>query len=553
MHRQIDSRFAELLGRVSQADKVQVPQDSRALYLTPSLHSLPAPWEVALLLAIIQFDMLDPDRSVVGVEEFTSWVRGSTNFWARHACKYYESSDSLMAGLRSLSDANVIDFEYGGFELMLEFEEWAGFKVFWKAFRRKDRRMWLAVLIGDYNLALECLPAGALDWRPELERRQCLWANMRRTVHDVRSMVERDGLNAVHALDETVAMQYVLDSLAGMICWHCARKLVDPMDARWCERAFAVYRDFGNWLATDMQVYALASVLLRHDYRRQEVVDTLEEFKVDRSLRALLLIEFVPEMALPDVRVALRDASWSVIELLAAIDKPWTRRELRSVIEEFSNAEPGTSEAEAATSCLHALAQSQDSATQEWALETWKQRDPGKSYELPDFRILEEEVRELALKIRQQLPDDCGDALGTAPGDVTAQKRLFPTTTMREDVRTAITNGWTYDDDILYHFEHLTQRQTNAIEEVVSGLHVVETMIPYTHAPHRNRYFLRNLPDAIRFAWEMERGDYAEHVVSVRPTLDAEREQEKTLVRYFKAHPEAEAISDEEVAQLSPE
>ncbi|MGA2259782.1 MAG: hypothetical protein ABSG53_34325 [Thermoguttaceae bacterium] len=124
---------------------------------------------------------------------------------------------------------------------------------------------------------------------------------------------------------------------------------------------------------------------------------------------------------------------------------------------------------------------------------------------------------------------------------------------MIEVVKMAITNGWTRDHKrVLYHFEHLTQRQAKVIEKAIRGLHVVETVVPILPTHHRNRYFLPDMPSAIRFAWEMERGEWAEYVVSIRPALDAERAQAKVLVRYFNKHPEAESISDKEVLRLSP-
>jgi len=211
-------------------------------------------------------------------------------------------------------------------------------------------RLWLAALVGDWLMAAELVEeSDDQELRDAVGRRaeQCVsrWLAPTPTEHETRQ------LHIVRAIHQR-GRDYFRE--------HFDRCLRDPEWARaWVpgllvlddeEFAPEVYWVLGEIIdasdsSTERCALECARFLLRHGYCFDRVAELVSECMwTDEHIRnaALLLLEYAPRLAMPSVRRALREGSdrSCMVMVLAGIDQPWSRWELRAILDENDRRDP---------------------------------------------------------------------------------------------------------------------------------------------------------------------------------------------------------------------
>jgi hypothetical protein len=238
-------------------------------------------------------------------------------------------------------------------------------------------RAWLAAQIGDW------LAAGAGE-RAALARRQRI----------ERLLGEFEGGNAalvllgLHELDAAELPSLLERVLAGAPCAAMSRALQiieERADADgWCPALFALAArlDPTDPVPSPYLWKRCVQSLLRRGHRVAEVLEALPRAGPRTSGdAALLALEHAPALALPLFREALRssvpDTRCTAAAVLALLDEPWSRAELRAVLDE-------SHEPKLTRECRAALASSVDPrarlAAREWEARHPRDNDPWASF-----------------------------------------------------------------------------------------------------------------------------------------------------------------------------
>jgi hypothetical protein len=253
--------------------------------------------------------------------------------------------------------------------------------AFCAAWGNSSRRLWLAGLIGDWPAAHDIACAlsdrgivGLISGRAAASK-----ANRCEDLLTDRFDEGQHGtvLHALDDLDAECLEQQLGRTLGGPVgaATSTALKIIERRnDPAWCP---ALYELFGRLdpVEEQPQPYLWArceQFLLRHGYRFDEMRESLARAGNAVGEAALLALEHDPDRALPLFHRALRSpvaASRSfAAATLALIDRPWSRRELISVLQE-SDEQVATSE------CRAALRECHDAEAQH-AVDAWEAVNP---------------------------------------------------------------------------------------------------------------------------------------------------------------------------------
>jgi hypothetical protein len=253
---------------------------------------------------------------------------------------------------------------------------------FCEAWANPDRRPWLAAAIGDWPEAheqalssgdrglIEATAGPASDCKA-LRSRELLarWAD------------EPKRGNVLLALDDLDAdvLEGQLERALKESIANATSRAVDIIERRdapvWCPAIHGLFRRLDPSRAL-IEAYLWSRCLrflLRHEYLAEEMKAALlhaEGIAIGEA--ALLALEHDPDRALPLFRRALRfhiPANRSLAAAtLALIDRPWSRRELTTVLHE-------SDDQEATSECRAALLECQDQAAHQ-TVEAWERANP---------------------------------------------------------------------------------------------------------------------------------------------------------------------------------
>jgi hypothetical protein len=230
--------------------------------------------------------------------------------------------------------------------------------TFCRLWKEPHNRLWLAALVGDWPSANE-LVQSHLD--PQVRRtvgeRFEAYRQRRLAIARFNLDLEADSIYDMEVLFRGGAEDfedYVQRFLAAAGSdWRLSELLLETGDSRWNEQLFKTFeRSSAN--CEHFPIPRLAWTLLERGYRTDDVLAGLEKCDQGICQAALLLLKYAPARALPLVHKALREESPTATKraaegrprgysgsclvmaaALAAIDEPWSRREILDAINEF--------------------------------------------------------------------------------------------------------------------------------------------------------------------------------------------------------------------------
>jgi hypothetical protein len=225
------------------------------------------------------------------------------------------------------------------------------------------RRTWVCACLGDWVEAHACAADPALRERLAPRAAACRALRRARLTAALAAGDEVAGLHGLVDLDGDAACERLLVALAGPPDGAVSVAL-DLLEARWHDRfadpVLAVLRRVDpRGAAPEPWLFAAAAAaLLTRGRHVDEVLTRVAEIGAQAGGRLLLLaLAHRAPAALALVRAGLRAPApfdrISTAGLLAAIDLPWTRRELRAVL-------AGSDDLEATSECRAALRRSAD-------------------------------------------------------------------------------------------------------------------------------------------------------------------------------------------------
>jgi hypothetical protein len=256
----------------------------------------------------------------------------------------------------------------------------AAFDTICTAWPDRDRRVWIAALIGDWLAAHE-----AAAGRAELEAFTRVRAEKGRELRRCRLRGEIGGPG--QAADALVALadlgapdldRTLEESLRGAPSGlvSTALKIVEKEgDPRWCPQVYALFTRLDSEGQIPQPYLWLSSLkfLLKHGYKTDELLAALPRAGgTEIGEASLLALEHAPELALPLIRRGLLSDipanRAEVAALLAVIGRPWSLRELVRALEASDDQEK-TADARAA------LLESGDDGARNAVL-AWEERNP---------------------------------------------------------------------------------------------------------------------------------------------------------------------------------
>jgi hypothetical protein len=212
-------------------------------------------------------------------------------------------------------------------------------EAFCSAWSDRDRRLWLAALIGDWVAADELAvgrPVCAVT-APRAERCRELWRQQLRQ-HLDEPYRAPDALQALAELNAPDLDRHLENALRGPPSGETSAALTvigQQDDPRWCVRVHQLFSRVdpaGQLPEPHIWITAL-KFLIRHDHRKAEVIAELARAgRTEIGEAILLALEHAPELALPLIRKGLLadvpiDRT-SVAAILGVINATWSKREL---------------------------------------------------------------------------------------------------------------------------------------------------------------------------------------------------------------------------------
>jgi hypothetical protein len=253
--------------------------------------------------------------------------------------------------------------------------------AFCAAWGNSSRRLWLAGLIGDWPAAHDIACSLSDRGISGLISGRAAACKAKRCEDLLTDRFDEGQYGTVlHALDDLDAkclaeqLEQALDGPAGGATSTALNIVERRDDPAWCP---ALYELFGRLDPSEEQPQPYlwarcAEFLLRHRYRFDEMRESLVRAGNAVGEAALLALEYDTDRALPLFRRALRSlvpANRSfAAATLALIDRPWSRRELLSVLQEFD-------EQVATSECRAALRECHD-AEAHHAVDAWESAHP---------------------------------------------------------------------------------------------------------------------------------------------------------------------------------
>jgi hypothetical protein len=282
---------------------------------------------------------------------------------------------------------------------------------FCKAWENPDRRPWLAAAIGDWPGAhehtLSSGERGLIDATAErasdckdLRRRELLgrWDDEPRRGIVLLALDDLDAEDIGRQLDRT------LKEAIGNATSRALEIIERRDDPAWCPAVHGLFRrlDPNRALLEPYLWSRCLRFLLRHDYLAEAMKAELPNAEgIAIGEAALLALEHDPDRALPLFRRALRShipANRSLAAAtLALIDRPWSRRELTTVLHE-------SDDQEATSECRAALMECHDQAAHQ-TVEAWERANPHEPETGPWISMVEMSLRNRPAWLRFEMEE----------------------------------------------------------------------------------------------------------------------------------------------------
>jgi hypothetical protein len=254
--------------------------------------------------------------------------------------------------------------------------------AFCKAWADPARRLWLAVLLGDWPAAHdEALRGGAAALQALTAPRAV--SCRQRWEEQLLSVRREERLAAAALLGLADLGAASLPAILGEALHGPPKGLTSTAlevigrldDPAWCPELIRLLRAVDPAGPAPQPHLWMASLklLLRHGHCRQEVLAALPRAGgYEMGEACLLALEHNPELALPLIRRALGSRvpanRTTVAAVLALIDRPWSRRELLANLEKWDDQEM-------TSDCRAALLECWDAAAH-LAVKEWEERNP---------------------------------------------------------------------------------------------------------------------------------------------------------------------------------
>lgn len=221
------------------------------------------------------------------------------------------------------------------------------FSGFFARWPEAGNQLWLSALIGDWLLADELARANGDPGLVEITASRAEECRQRR-IRRIRRRMEKHGttgweLKSLYQLGEKDVTSLVRQALRGgsysvaaainFLASHddpsLAGEVFDAWDRLWDAREGLL----GSGTLESTQW------LLEHGHRTEEVIEAICSAEQVTDEAALMVLEHAPRRAIPVIRRALRNervgAGNETTAALALIDRPWSREELRTILEEW--------------------------------------------------------------------------------------------------------------------------------------------------------------------------------------------------------------------------
>ena len=319
---------------------------------------------------------------------------------------------------------------------------------FLAAWENSAARLWLAAAVGDWPLAQQLAASTGDAALLSLTKRragQCrrLQLALIRCHVDPAGPMCAAALHSLYQLGAAKVPRLVATALrrtfrtARAACRYrheldeVGRFIVEADDPRWCKGLFALLRQLAADTASrplELPVEAWAGYLAKHGYHAAEAIELACRCGDRFDDLVLIALEHAPQTALAVIRRALSRSGemtafargsvfHSTVAILAAIDQPWSRRELVQILVELGR---NNRKNLAVMPVAIALSESRDAATRQLAVayeQAANKRDWEVFIQWLDDAILK--VRERVMPLRAQPVDDGSPNQSTRAGTTT--------------------------------------------------------------------------------------------------------------------------------------